>query len=50
MKSVPDLHGKVIGDIYLRGDLQQPQIKLRLNANDLAWQQQATHKAGDFNW
>lgn len=44
VKSVPDLHGKVIGDIYLRGDLQQPQIKLRLNANDLAWQQQATLK------
>lgn len=41
-KSVPDLAGKLIGDIQLGGDLKQPKIKLRLDADSLAWQQEAT--------
>ncbi|MGR5247151.1 translocation/assembly module TamB domain-containing protein [Vibrio aestuarianus] len=41
-KSVPDLAGKLIGDIQLGGDLKQPKIKLRLDADSLAWQKEAT--------
>lgn len=40
-KSVPDLKGKVIGDVLLRGELQQPDIKLALDGDKLAWQQMA---------
>ncbi|MDE1237566.1 translocation/assembly module TamB domain-containing protein [Vibrio aestuarianus] len=41
-KSAPDLSGKLIGDIQLGGDLKQPKIKLRLDADSLAWQKEAT--------
>lgn len=41
-KSIPDLKGKVIGDVLLRGELQQPDIKLALDGDKLAWQQMAT--------
>lgn len=41
-KSIPDLKGKVIGDVLLRGALQQPDIKLALDGDKLAWQQMAT--------
>ncbi|WP_032468147.1 autotransporter assembly complex protein TamB [Vibrio sp. RC586] len=37
-KSLPDAHGKIIGDVLLRGDLKQPQVKLLLDADRLQWQ------------
>ncbi len=37
-KSVPDLKGKVIGDVLLRGPMAEPKIKLSLDADSLAWQ------------
>lgn len=43
-KSVPDLHGKVIGDVTLLGPLKTPKVKLALDADSLAWQKEATVK------
>lgn len=43
-KSVPDLKGKVIGDVVLRGALKEPKVKLALNADAVAWQDLATLK------
>lgn len=43
-KSVPDLKGKVIGDVLLRGAMSEPQIKLSLDADSIAWQQDAKVK------
>jgi len=40
-KTVPDLNGKVIGDVLLRGAMDEPKIKLSLDADSLDWQQQA---------
>lgn len=37
-KSLPDAQGKVIGDVILRGDVKQPQVKLLLDADSLQWQ------------
>ncbi|MBY8299803.1 translocation/assembly module TamB [Vibrio fluvialis] len=43
-KSVPDLTGKVIGDVTLLGPLKEPKVKLALDADRLAWQQEAKVK------
>lgn len=40
-KSVPDLGGKMNGNIALRGSLKQPDINLDLALNQVNWQQQA---------
>lgn len=41
IKTVPDLSGKIVGDVALRGDLKQPQVGLNLAANSIDWQKQA---------
>ncbi len=43
-KTIPDLNGKVIGDVLLRGAMKEPNIKLSLDVDSLDWQQQATIK------
>ncbi len=43
-KTIPDLNGKVIGDVLLRGAMEQPNIKLSLDVDSLDWQQQAKVK------
>ncbi len=43
-KTVPDLKGKVIGDVLMRGAMKEPQIKLSLDADSIAWQQDAKVK------
>ncbi|WP_394146057.1 autotransporter assembly complex protein TamB [Vibrio atypicus] len=43
-KSVPDLNGKAIGDVVLRGPLKEPRVKLALDVDSLDWKQQATVK------
>ncbi|HHX8463999.1 TPA: autotransporter assembly complex protein TamB [Vibrio diabolicus] len=40
-KSVPDLAGKMQGNVALRGSLKEPDIKLDLALNQVNWQQQA---------
>ncbi|MCG3742980.1 translocation/assembly module TamB [Vibrio cincinnatiensis] len=41
-KTVPDLFGQVQGDIVLRGAFTEPNVRLALQANKLAWQEQVT--------
>ncbi|MEZ8101939.1 autotransporter assembly complex protein TamB [Vibrio bivalvicida] len=41
VKTVPELKGRVVGDVSLRGDLQQPNVGLDLEARGIDWQQQA---------
>ncbi|WP_260261004.1 autotransporter assembly complex protein TamB [Vibrio intestinalis] len=41
VKSVPDLQGQARGGVKLRGDLKQPQVELDLQAENIAWQDQA---------
>lgn len=43
-KTVPDLKGKVIGDVVIRGAMAQPKIQLSLDADSIAWQQDAKVK------
>ncbi|WP_165310172.1 autotransporter assembly complex protein TamB [Vibrio ziniensis] len=43
-KTVPDLKGKVKGDVILRGALAEPRIRLSLDADSIAWQQDAKVK------
>tara|TARA_Y100001956_G_scaffold45192_1_gene43990 strand:+ start:4404 stop:8153 length:3750 start_codon:yes stop_codon:yes gene_type:complete len=40
-KSVPDLAGKAIGDVRLRGPLKEPKVSLALDIDSVDWQQQA---------
>lgn len=40
-KTVPDLNGRVIGDVALRGDIQTPDVGLDLVAKGIDWQKQA---------
>ncbi|CAK4069734.1 translocation/assembly module TamB domain-containing protein [Vibrio sp. 16] len=40
-KSVPDLKGKAIGDVRLRGPLKEPDVSLALDIDSVDWQQQA---------
>ncbi|EJN6828082.1 autotransporter assembly complex protein TamB [Vibrio cidicii] len=41
-KTLPDVAGRLQGDIALRGELQQPDVSLTLLAEALKWQQQAS--------
>jgi len=41
VKTVPELKGQVVGDVSLRGDLQQPNVGLDIEASSIDWQQQA---------
>ncbi|OAJ94651.1 autotransporter assembly complex protein TamB [Vibrio bivalvicida] len=41
IKSIPDLKGRVVGDVALRGDLKAPDVGLNLVAKAIDWQQQA---------
>lgn len=43
-KSVPELTGKAIGDVKLRGPLKETRVKLALDVDSIDWQQQATVK------
>lgn len=43
-KSVPDLTGKAIGDVRLRGPMKEPEVSLALNVDSIDWQQQAQIK------
>ncbi len=43
-KTVPELQGKVIGDVVLRGAMKEPKVKLTLDADSIAWQQDAKVK------
>ncbi|MGY3568605.1 autotransporter assembly complex protein TamB [Vibrio paucivorans] len=40
-KSIPDLSGRVEGDVKLAGKMQQPDVKLDLRADGIHWQDQA---------
>lgn len=40
-KSVPDLSGKAIGDVVLRGPMKEPNVKLALDVDSIDFQQQA---------
>lgn len=41
-KTIPDLYGRVQGQIDLSGELKEPKIQLTLQADKLAWQDLAT--------
>jgi len=41
-KSVPDLRGRMQGEVKLRGELEQPDILLDIAVNDTEWQQEAS--------
>lgn len=41
-KTVPDLFGQVQGNIALQGAINEPNIRVALQAHQLAWQDQAT--------
>ncbi|MEF1290640.1 autotransporter assembly complex protein TamB, partial [Vibrio sp. M260118] len=41
IKTVPDLSGRIVGDVSLRGDIQRPLVGLKLDANRIDWQKQA---------
>lgn len=43
-KSVPDLAGRVQGNVALRGKLAEPDVNLLLNVNDVKWKDEATLK------
>ncbi|MGL6316056.1 autotransporter assembly complex protein TamB [Vibrio sp. WXL103] len=40
-QSLPELSGSANGKVRLRGDLEQPEVRLNLRARDVQWQQQA---------
>ena len=40
--SLPDAQGRIHGDINLSGDLKSPVAKVRVSADDLAWQDQVS--------
>lgn len=40
-KSVPELTGKAIGDVQLRGAVKEPRVNLSLDVDSIDWQQQA---------
>ncbi|KJY82019.1 hypothetical protein TW81_15135 [Vibrio galatheae] len=44
IKTVPELKGRVVGDVSLRGDFQQPQVGVNLVANSIDWRKQAQVK------
>jgi len=41
-KSVPDLRGKLVGDIALSGPMKEPNVDLSLNINSVKWKAEAT--------
>ncbi|MEZ9565005.1 translocation/assembly module TamB domain-containing protein [Vibrio artabrorum] len=41
-KSIPDLKGKVMGNIQLSGPTQEPEVNLALNVNQVDWKNEAT--------
>lgn len=41
IKSVPDLQGRIVGDVALRGELEQPKVGLNIEAKGINWQQEA---------
>lgn len=41
IKTVPDLQGKAVGNVSLRGALKEPRVGLALEVEALDWQQQA---------
>lgn len=41
-KSVPDLNGRIQGNVAVRGAMAQPDINLQLDVNQIKWQDQAT--------
>ncbi|WED22126.1 translocation/assembly module TamB [Vibrio sp. JC009] len=36
-KSVPDLQGKLLGDVTVRGQMKQPQVRANITASDMAY-------------
>ncbi|MFM2591066.1 translocation/assembly module TamB domain-containing protein [Vibrio sp. TBV020] len=44
IKTVPDLKGKAVGDVSLRGALKEPKVGLALDVKDIDWQDQASVK------
>ncbi|OEF04281.1 autotransporter assembly complex protein TamB [Vibrio genomosp. F10] len=41
-KSVPDLNGSVVGDVSLKGKLEEPSIGLTLTANNIDWREESS--------
>ena len=47
--SVPDLYGKLFGDIRLTGKLTEPKVELDIDALGLKWKEEATLKKASIN-
>ncbi|MEZ9947074.1 translocation/assembly module TamB, partial [Vibrio breoganii] len=49
VKSVPDLKGKVIGNIQLSGPTKKPEVDLALNVDKVDWNNEATLESLSLN-
>lgn len=47
--SVPDLYGKLFGDIRLTGKVTEPKVELDIDALGLKWKEEATLKKASIN-
>ncbi|BCL68474.1 DUF490 domain-containing protein [Vibrio nigripulchritudo] len=45
VKSIPDLRGHMHGDVKLRGEFKEPQVKVDLSVNDVEWKDEASVKS-----
>ncbi|GLQ73472.1 autotransporter assembly complex protein TamB [Vibrio penaeicida] len=42
VKSIPELRGHMYGKVNLRGEFEEPQIKIELSVNEVDWKQEVT--------